>query len=378
MILHILPDDKFIDFVISNFEEFNPGKNVFIINKRGNILNHIKQKEKVKIISNNKLLSVSFLKDLSKYRLIIVHQLSKTRAQMIIKSKINVPIIWVVWGADLYNIHPVLRNNLLLDKTKKIENKVLPLKKKIKYFLEHWGLIHECYYYQQRAINKITHIAPVIFEDYNLIKFLYSAPHLKLINFTFSYWEDDLLSKSEILKKKGENILLGNSATITNNHLEIIDLLGNLNLFGREIITPLSYGNPKYANLIINYGRTVLKSNFKPLTVFIEKNEYYNLFSSCGFIIMNHKRQQGVGNITQALFKGIRVFLNKQNPLYSAYLRMGYHISQVDEIAEKKEKAFVPLTPEQIETNRNLILKNYNKQTVDNYYKEIIKIPDSI
>jgi len=377
MILHILPDDKFIDFVILHFEELNPGGNIFIINKKGKKLKYIKQNEKVKIISNKKLLSTLFLKNLSKFSLIIIHQLSKVHAQMVIKSNINVPIIWVVWGADLYNTHPILVNNLLFNKTKSIENKVLPIKKKLRYLLERFRLIHECYYYQQSAIKKITHIAPVISEDFNLIKVLYNAPNLQLINFSFEYYEEDHLSESEIFETIRENILLGNSAAITNNHLEIIDLLRNLNLGERKIITPLSYGNPKYAKLINRYGCEILKSNFMPLNSFIEKKEYYNLISSCGYMIMNHKRQQGVGNINQALFKGIRVFLNKQNPLYSAYLKIGYQISQVEEIAEKKENAFIPLTKEQIKVNRSLILKNYNKNIVDNYYKEIIKISEN-
>ena len=115
------------------------------------------------------------------------------------------------------------------------------------------------------------------------------------------YLENNI--KIDKLLCPGNNIQLGNSSSFSNNHIEALHILKNFNLTGRKIITPLNYGNLRYGNITQRIGSKLFKDEFHPLTKSLERNEYVSYMNSCGFIIMNHYRQQGLGNITLGMLR---------------------------------------------------------------------------
>ena len=66
------------------------------------------------------------------------------------------------------------------------------------------------------------------------------------------YSEDKINSDDFIL---GNNILLGNSSTETNNHLDVLFLLQNEGIIDRKLILPLSYGSDLYRQYVVAEGR---------------------------------------------------------------------------------------------------------------------------
>lgn len=117
----------------------------------------------------------------------------------------------------------------------------------------------------------------------------------------------------------GQNILLGNSASETNNHLEMFGILSKHDLKSRKVIVPLSYGNSEYRLNIIDAGKRVLRDAFVPLVDYMPLNEYSSIMASCSVVIMNHLRQQALGNIGTALYQGAHVFLDPSNPAYQFF-----------------------------------------------------------
>lgn len=376
-ILHIIHNDKkFINIIVKQFSREKELINTFILlsNKKENINSLTHQ---LIIKSPKELLHKKFLEGLNQYDIIFIHFLGFYQAKMLsLANNINATIIWGAWGGDFYNHHPLLKKSLLEKKTKYFEYFTfqLLLRKIIhpiinliypKYFL---------YYWQKKAIIKINYIAPIIYEDYELIKKYYNAPFLKYLPFSYGTLEEDLINGINDNIYFGNNILLGNSATLTNNHIEIIDILSNLNLNNRSIITPLNYGNDKYKKHIINYGYKKLGTKFYPLVQFLPIEEYQKLLTTCGFAIMNHKRQQGVGNIFIMLYIGAKIFLNSQNPLYNYFRRIGAYIYTIDDIISQKEKAFSPLKIEEIQKNKEVVFKNINKKVVEEHIKHICNL----
>ncbi len=378
MILHIFRNDKkFVNTIISNFEKQNyKRKNIFYIETKEKKLDYIKNIKNIFLIKPNELVKNNFIKKLNNFSLIVLHYFTKHKAIMLSKADIKVPVVWCVWGGDLYQSHPKLNEQLFLSKTNKLRNKQSKNTKEwIKYILTKFGIIKNKYHFQQKAIDKITHIAPIIENEFNIIKRYYNAPHLKYINFIYGEMQDGLnVNPKNVIKNK--NIMIGNSATFTSNHIEIIDILGKINIENRKIIVPLSYGDKKYANYIANYGNKKLRNNFEPLLKFIEKKEYNKLMSSFGYLIMNHKRQQGMYIVYVGLQIGYKIFFNKNNPTYSFLKSLGYEIFTIDEIIEKKEKAFFPLSVKQIEKNRAILKKNKGKSVVDALYKKLLNLSE--
>jgi hypothetical protein len=52
--------------------------------------------------------------------------------------------------------------------------------------------------------------------------------------------------------------------------------------------------------------------------------DYLDLVSSCSYQVMNHIRQQGVGNILIMLYLGAMVFLLQENPCLSYFKEHGF------------------------------------------------------
>jgi hypothetical protein len=161
----------------------------------------------------------------------------------------------------------------------------------------------------------------------------------------------------------GDDILVGNSATLPNNHFEVLRLLAGLGTSNRRVIVPLSYGDRSYADAVVEAGRELLGSRFIPLLDFMPLDEYQKLVADCSIVVMGHRRQQGVGNIAGALWSGANVFLDEKNPV-SRFLRdRGAVFGTLGEL----QSAGLPprrVTDDQRETNRQLMREFWGRDKV--------------
>ena len=155
--------------------------------------------------------------------------------------------------------------------------------------------------------------------------------------------------------------MIGNSATYTNNHVDIFDILKNFKIGNRKLITPLSYGDDCYAEMVVKVGKKYFNNNFVPITSYMCLEEYNNTISDCGFVIMGHLRQQAMGNISTMLLKGAKVFLSKENSIYSMYIDMGVKIFSLEE--DLSEDALKDeLNSNDKENNRTLLLNYWARE----------------
>ena len=374
-IIHIIQNDKkFLNTIIRLFENNINISNTFII-ESNNIIDNSINKKNVFYKTSKELLGFELINSIQKYDILISHNFKLIFAKLVSKIHFKITIIWDAWGGDFYGAHPSLKKMLLENKTKQFIQSNLTIKQKyihpiINFFLP----MRTSYYWQKKAIKNVDFIAAVITDDYELIIKSYKTQHIKRIDFSYGNLEEDLLTGIPDYYQLGENILLGNSSTESNNHIEAIDILSDINIVDKEIITPLSYGNNNLKEFLLEYGKEKLSNNFKPLVNFIEPDKYHELLTGCGYAIFNHKRQEGVGNIIIMMYLGAKIFFNKANPTYDYFKRLGAFVFLTDEIIEKKEKAFTPLTKEQIQKNREVLIKTRSKKVVESYVQKIAEL----
>ena len=106
---------------------------------------------------------------------------------------------------------------------------------------------------------------------------------------------------------KYTRVLVGNSASLTNNHLEIFDKLKKHDNI--VVFTPLSYGDLDYREKVISEGRKIFKERFMPITDFMTSDKYNKFLFSMDIAIFNHKRQEAMGNTITLLGMGKKVFI---------------------------------------------------------------------
>ena len=371
MILHLVPDEKFIDFAYNEFEKIAPGENRFLVisDQAGDQFRYIKSGQ-VSKISPTEVTSQQFLNTLKDYEFVALHMFSmhdRIKIRLVLNAPSKTKFLWLGWGGDFYHYIAGSQESLFLEKTRKLwkqNNTKIRLKNFIKILLGHKKN-------HLRAINKVHYFAPVIPTEYDLLKGVFPKIKAEFVSFSYANLED-MLRGLEQHQIKGQNILIGNSASYENNHLEVFDLLEKLELGQRSVIAPLSYGIQEYRDVIISRGKEKLRESFLPLVDFMPKDEYHQMIASCSIVIMNHLRQQAMGNIITMMYLGAKIFLNPKNPALDFFLNEGAYVFSIDILSVDSDKAFEPLSTEQIVQNRKILEKHWSAKVVEEKTRTLI------
>lgn len=374
-ILHIVPDDKFTDAAYERFEHVSPFSNTFFSPSLTKKLKYIKQAP-VEFINPFSFKNPFFMKSLEKYDFIVLHSLNKFNQEIVAHANPSLKFVWIGMGYDYYDIiyekpeslyqeqtQDIVKNILNNDKKKSNNNVLKQLASKVLYKNLEKKLI----------VEKISFFAPVLENEYEIVgsKFNFNFPEYV----DWNYGTTSKLLEGEIKQcnLNSNDILVGNSATPTNNHLEVFDFLKTQNLNGIKIICPLSYGNSKYTNIVKNKGNIYFGNNFLAIDKFMPYEKYMNLISSCSNVIMNHQRQQAGGNITAMLSMGAKVFLNEINPFYLFYKKKGAIIFSLDDLYNNPDLLNLHLSKEDIEKNRQIIKLAFNDKAMMDKTENLIK-----
>jgi dTDP-N-acetylfucosamine:lipid II N-acetylfucosaminyltransferase len=179
-------------------------------------------------------------------------------------------------------------------------------------------------------LNRFSRMATPIEEDHAALHA--SQPALRIPFLDWNYWTEGFRADAAGPGTTGNDVLLGNSATPANNHLEAIEFLAGVLPAHRRVICPLSYGDERYGDAVEAAGRRMLGDRFIPLRHFMEPAAYSRLIASCSIIVMNHTRQQALGNIILGLCAGARVFLHADSPVRPAMRRLGIEVPSLQEL----------------------------------------------
>lgn len=321
-------------------------------------------------ISNTYVSNLSNSINIRDFDLIILHYLRYEDSQFLMENKIDVPVIWFFWGGDIFN-NGKFYNTFLLHKTICFRRKLHFRKgfiNGVKHYIKEimpWIIdLTQINRYKLDALNKIDYVITVVPDDYDLLKkkYNFNAKHFHL-----NYGNP--LVESDIIKiVNGKNILLGNSSSFTNNYFEAIDKLSILNLDDRKVIIPLSYGDKIFAEFVADYALKKLGVNkVNILKDFIPFSDYNDLLLTCEIVIMNHKRQQAVGNIVQSLVNGAHIYLRSESTVYQYLKDCGFKISAFNGI-----RSLSNLSYEDILLNRGLAKKIFGIEVQQKNLKMLI------
>lgn len=324
--IHICPDEKFIDSAISLFNEVDSNNHIFIIISKERKLSYIKEKN-IFILSPNRLI-LFILKNRTKLRdkKIIIHSAPRISKIITLLLHKKTSVIWIGFGFDYYCYNDIIHK---------------------KYKLNFHSLF----------LKRVDFFSPVIESEYSIVKNYEPKFSASLLSWNYDVVTDFFAKKPSV---NGKNILLGNSATSTNNHSDALTKLSKSHLDkNRKIIIPLSYGSNEYKETILELiSKTPL--NIISLTYFMKASDYYEIICSCSHVIMNHDRQQAYGNIMISLFIGAKVFLKKENPLYDHLVKCGFVIFPTEEI---NKEINLSIDEEIRKKNRDLIFTYFSRET---------------
>lgn len=150
------------------------------------------------------------------------------------------------------------------------------------------------------------------------------------------------IKNEKINNKECVRIQIGNSATKTNNHIDILKKLSRFKDESIEIYVPLSYGNMNYAKRVIKEGRRLFGDKFFPMTELISYEKFKQFSNTIDIAIFDMKRQQALGNIITLIYYGKKVFLRNKSVLYHYFkISKNCDIFTTDEITSMQYDRFI-------------------------------------
>ncbi|MFC0229291.1 TDP-N-acetylfucosamine:lipid II N-acetylfucosaminyltransferase [Serratia aquatilis] len=353
-ILHLCTDEKFIDRAIATFETAYPKQNIVCVYNNKEKISYIKSDVDFTAGFKESLVGLDFSK-IGEIDILVVHSLRDFWFRTIEKLDKNIPIVWIGWGYDYYDLIGgddkwLLKDTLALSgKLKKSKT----IKQRIKELVMYPAVR------RTKVIERIQYFTPVIPAEYEILKDSREwRTFPSQVDWNYAAAEKDLssyISDAGIADVKRDNILLGNSATCTNNHVEIFKILKEINLEDRKLIIPLNYGDKDYGGKIHKAANNMLGRNADVLVDFMPIEEYMRKISSCGIVIMNHIRQQGVGNIISMLYLGAKVFLREENPTFNFLKSRGAIIFSIQELERDPHLLKSLLIESEVVNNREVI-----------------------
>lgn len=380
-VIHLVRDEKFIDFFNRKIKGVSSDTHLYVVHAEdpSHELSFIKETEVYKKVGNQYFSSKEMEEDLAGCDVLVVHFLTVQAAIMVLKVASHVKVVWSGWGADYYYLLPGGQRALYAPETRKIVDEIDRARiTSDPFFLARVLLrpLRRIYLLRKfifPAIGRVDFFSSPLPADYGLLRQsignFFSAKYVQL---NYGDCKSTFGVRSE--KRLKENILVGNSASPTNNHLEIFNILKGINLEGRKVIVPLSYGDSVYRGHVIKYGHRILGKHFCPIIDFMPLMEYNDLIGSCSVVIMNQFRQQALGNICSVLSSGSKLYLNRKNVTFDFLSERGAIIFSIDDIASRSSELFCELSAEQKNNNASVISSFWAEEKVEDNFKEFISV----
>lgn len=360
-IVHILPDDKFLDSAINSFELLKGISNEFLCLTTKEI-RLIKQKDKLQIFSSGRKM-VDYINS-NGFNVLVLHS---TCIPFKYLNAVNrqVVFVWLSWGYDLFeaSLFPfVFKNpiNLLIYK---------PLTAQL---LKGWSKLFYSFFTEIRRMlcgftscrlsfyKRVVYVSTVTDLEFKLLK--ENPIFSRIQRFRFRYIDRILVPDSQL--SMGNDILIGNSAAFANNHLDVLNELSRLDLDRtRHIVVPFSYGGDRGYKCKIkeSLSKFSFRNQVALLEHFIEREEYAKIINNCRYAIMGHIRQQAMGNIDILFLQGSKIFFYEDSISYRQLKSEGFHVYSIEEMDDSSLNT--PLSDEEIKDNIRLIRvkANYDK-----------------
>ncbi|MBE0515242.1 MAG: TDP-N-acetylfucosamine:lipid II N-acetylfucosaminyltransferase [Sulfurimonas sp.] len=291
-ILHVMVVEKFlapyIDFVDEHFGR-EGHHYVFITSEKYQY--GLTPEHNVEFLHTDDDIFITLLAYIKMAKKIILHGLWRDKVDVLLyfNQEFLKKCYWVMWGGDFY--FPETKSKI-----------------------------------RHEIIKNMGYLLTGMEGEVELIRKEYQAKgkHIKLsVGYPSNIFEEH---KYQIKSLNTINILVGNSATQTNNHLKIFDKLLPFKNEKIKIYVPLSYGDKSYAKEIEKIGHKYFGEQLIPLFNFMSNTEYTDFLSNIHIAIFNHSRQQGIGNIIKLLGLGKKVFIRNDITSWEYFEKLGIKI----------------------------------------------------
>jgi dTDP-N-acetylfucosamine:lipid II N-acetylfucosaminyltransferase len=272
--------------------------------------------------------------------ILVVYQLDFFKSPIVNKVAKGVKIIWRFFGTELYS----RKLHLYLSPNTRSFFKSQILKKHVKRVFPFLFREEKTFY---KALRRVDAIACVFKEEYDYLKRHFNnLPRFIPLSLDGMHYAN--LIDFDLEYPKSNTLVIGNSRSYFNNHLDILELAEMCDLDDKLKIKLLfNYGTEN------TYTKEVRKKassieNVSLIDSFIPPDEFINFYGPIAAFVNNSYRQLALGNIFLALYKGVKVYLNAKNPTYTWLKKEGLFIYEIEDLKKDLETGQIHLSKDEI------------------------------
>ena len=111
-------------------------------------------------------------------------------------------------------------------------------------------------------------------------------------------------------------------------------------------------------NNVIKEGKRILGDKFKPILKYMSFKDYLDFINASDICILNHKRQQGLGNQLVFFMLKKKVFISNTTTPFQYYKNNGIDIYSTESLNDMRFESFVFQSEEKKKKNRELLLND--------------------
>lgn len=362
---HLMIDDKFINDFITDAEKAAPGNNIYIIDQHLEQAAHVKS-PLARFAPYHTPVFQELVKGIGANDKVFIHWLSESAVAFVLSLPEAVPAGVCFWGGDIVEI-PFSRFKRTIygpktlkyfereEERTKVEWNLLKPKLLFKTFKRRYIKYPKSERHiatqRDRFFRRLN-----FFLNWNEIDHQWIHQHYTT-NVTLKYFfynvnpQPDNNGVAYTKKEPGvTTILLGNSATSTNNHLEALEALAKFKDEPIKLVIPLNYGSRQYGDLVEQKAVAMFgREKVNALRDFMNRDDYYRLLDEVDIAFMPHYRSQAVGNTLAMLYRGKKLFLHHKSSVYQLFKRYDVNVHDVANVPNMTFDAFKTATaPEEI------------------------------
>lgn len=344
--VHIIIRDKFTSGYINFLKRFNLGWDHFFFTFDKNYILNLINNDNVYIVKDYGTIFSDYTDLLNKADRIILAAFFDEALELLNMPKNFWNKTYIqFWGGDIYRFRQKRDGLLNLVKQKAAKKMV------------------------SNCIGKCAGVLTLVEKDYEAIEDIFSVKNKyhRVIQVPDDFYEINHLNYEKITKEENyhgkKRILVGNSATEENQHIEIFELLKDKINDNIEVLVPLSYGVNAYKEYVLSKGKEILKDAFVPIVEFMPREKYIGLLSTCDVAIFNNNRQQATGNIIVLANLGKKIYLRDDTSMWDFFKELNFKIHTINEL---KTSSIIEIldNPDEETNNNYLALKQMEDEAI--------------
>lgn len=378
-ILHLITDHQVIERTLGVYEVLFPNQNEVLLFNNTKEIKHLEKYALSRCVTSKTIRQIAESIDFSDITYVIAHYMTMDKIDFIKYVPKNVHVCWEVYGYDLYNqflepngfeisytnrfkylrysfaqtyLSPLFRTALYFKGSRYVFK--WQKNRQFRYISNRIDSIQYCCRYDAQLIEEFSHR---------------QIPSYEVFNYSLTEVLGDLKDSPFTT---GKHILVGNSASFSNNHLYVLELLNKMELSPDvKLIMPLSYGGTnKYVDNVEKEFCDAFPGRVKTLRQYMPLHEYNKMFLEINSCIMSAWRQESIGTIIMCLYLGVKVFMSNRSPLYKWLVECGFTLFELE--SATSEALETPLNLDIRQGNRVLVLERYNEDKVAENFKNNI------